>query len=291
VSKGPIFSTADGCVIAMNACPAKGGEVTKQSFNKNYSPKKHLGQNFLTDIHVQQKIIQACELKSDDVVVEIGPGQGVLTRLIAPNVKMLICIETDRDLIEPLQLSLKGTVEIIHADFLKWDMIALPDGIKVIGNIPYYISTPIIEKLIKDRAKISAAFLTVQLEFGGRLTARPGGKEYGSLSCFAQYYADIKMLFKIKNTCFKPAPKVDSCFLRLDRKPQAQMPSCNEEFLFELIQTAFQQRRKNIVNSLKGLVGKEKLEGSLKALGIDLNARAENLTLSNYIELSNRLVI
>ena len=101
-------------------------------------------------------------------------------------------------------------------------MSHLPDGIKVIGNIPYYISTPIIEKLIQDRDKISAAFLTVQLEFGQRLTAKPGGKDYGSLSCFAQYYADIKMLFKIKNTCFKPAPKVDSCFLRLMMKPQAE---------------------------------------------------------------------
>jgi len=253
-----------------------------------YQPKKHLGQNFLTDTRILQKIILSCDLKPEDTVVEIGPGQGVLTRLIAPQVRKLICVETDSDLIEPLRVL---PIEIIHADFLQWDMGHLPDGIKVIGNIPYYISTPIVEKLIENRTRFSEAFLTVQLEFGQRLTAKEGGKDYGSLSCFAQYYADIKMLFKIKNTCFKPAPKVDSCFLRLDRKPQAQMPSCNEEFLFELIQTAFQQRRKNIVNSLKGLVGKEKLEGSLKALGIDLNARAENLTLSNYIELSNRLVI
>jgi len=268
-----------------------------------YSPKKHLGQNFLTDTHIQQKIIQACELKSDDVVVEIGPGQGVLTRLIAPHVKKLICVEMDRDLIEPL-LALKGTVpclsrglfpsaalEIVHADFLKWDMSHLPDGIKVIGNIPYYISTPIIEKLITDRKRISSAFLTVQQEFGQRVTAKSGGKEYGSLTCFAQYYADIKMLFKIKNSCFKPAPKVDSCFLRLMMKAQLEKAARDEEFLFKLIQTAFQQRRKNIVNSLKGLVGKDKLEVGLNGLGIDLNARPENLTLSNYIDLSNRIMI
>jgi len=106
-----------------------------------------------------------------------------------------------------------------------------------------------------------------------------------------QYYADIKMLFKIKNTCFKPAPKVDSCFLSLVMRPQPQEIAPDEEFLFKLIQTAFQQRRKNIVNSLKGLVGKEKLEASLKSLNIDFNARAENLTLSNYIGLCRRLVI
>ena len=246
------------------------------------------------------------------MVVEIGPGQGVLTRLIAPHVKKLICIETDRDLIEPLRSSLPARVDIIHADFLKWDfkqiqtdLVPCAPGtrsvqVKVIGNIPYYISTPIVEKLITDRKKISAAFLTVQLEFGQRLTAKAGGKDYGSLTCFVQYYADIKMLFKIKNTCFNPAPKVDSCFLRLDMRRYLEGDSplgvqgtvpFNEEFLFKLIQTAFQQRRKNIVNTLKGLVGREKLEESLMSLGIDPNARPENLTLSNYINLCKRLMI
>lgn len=261
--------------------------------NSSHRPKKNLGQNFLTDIRIQQKIVQACDLKIEDVVVEIGPGSGALTRLIAPQVKRLICVETDRDLIGPLRSGLPSSVEIVHADFLKWDMGHLPSGVKVIGNIPYYISTPIIEKLIQDRTKLSAAFLTVQLEFGQRLTAKAGGdpKDYGSLSCFAQYYADIKMLFKIKNTCFKPTPKVDSCFLRLIMRPYDQGLASNEEFLFKLIQTAFQQRRKNIVNSLKGLVGREKLEGSLKNLGIDFNARPENLTLLNYIGLCNALMV
>lgn len=140
-----------------------------------YSPKKNLGQNFLIDRHIQQKIIQACELKPEDTVVEIGPGGGALTRLIAPQVKRLICVETDRDLIGPLRLGLPLTVEVIHADFLKWDMSHLPYGTKVVGNIPYYISTPIIERLITDRAKISEAFLTVQLEFGQRLSSKAGG--------------------------------------------------------------------------------------------------------------------
>jgi 16S rRNA (adenine1518-N6/adenine1519-N6)-dimethyltransferase len=259
--------------------------------NSSHRPKKSLGQNFLTDTRIQQKIIQACDLKLEDVVLEIGPGQGALTRLIAPKVKRLICVETDSDLIGPLRSGISSSVEVIHADFLKWDMSHLPLGGKVIGNIPYYISTPIIEKLIQDRTKLSAVFLTVQLEFGERLIAKPGGKDYGSLSCFAQYHADIKMLFKIKNTCFKPVPKVDSCFLRLMMRSGAQESASDEKFLFKLIQTAFQQRRKNIVNSLKSLMGREKLEGSLKALSINPNARPENLTLSNYIALSNHLMV
>jgi 16S rRNA (adenine1518-N6/adenine1519-N6)-dimethyltransferase len=275
-------------------------------------PKKHLGQNFLNDRRIQEKIIQACQLNVEDNIVEIGPGQGALTQLIAPQVKKLICIETDHDLIEPLRMTLPSTVEIIHADFLKWDfshfkgdspLINNDRGtvpFKVIGNIPYYISTLIIEKLIENRSKIVEAFLTVQLEFAERLAAKPGNKIYGSLSCYVQYYADIKLLFKIKNTCFKPAPKVDSCFISLNFKngpgplsgsDQVRLVATDEEFLFKLIQTAFQQRRKNIVNALKVMVAREKLEQSLNALDINLNARAENLTLSNYIELSNLLVI
>ena len=259
--------------------------------NQNFRTKKSLGQNFLSDTRTQQKIIQACDLKPEDIVVEIGPGQGALTRLIAPLVNKLICVETDRDLIEPLRLSLPEHVEIVHADFLEWDMNCLLDGIKVIGNIPYYISTSIMEKIIANRHKVSSAFLTVQLEFGQRLIAKPGGKDYGSLTCFAQYHADIQLLFKIKNTCFRPSPKVDSCFLGLKMKSFIEMPAKDEALLFKLIQTAFQQRRKNIVNTLKGMIGREKLEGLLNELNIDPNARPENLSLSNYIELCNRLVI
>ena len=256
-----------------------------------HTPKRNLGQNFLADKNMQQRIVQSCDLKSDDQVIEIGPGQGVLTRLIAPQIRKLICVEMDRDLIEPLRSNLPSSVEVVHADFLKWDMGHLGSGIKVIGNIPYYISTPIIERLIRHSAQITEAFLTVQLEFGERLTAKPGGKEYGSLTCFAQYHADIKLLFKIKNSCFKPAPKVDSCFLHLKMRPYETGIAIDEAFLFKLIQTAFQQRRKNIVNTLKGLAGRERIEAALKALNISGNARPENLTLSNYIDLSNNLMV
>ncbi|MDE1920467.1 MAG: ribosomal RNA small subunit methyltransferase A [Candidatus Omnitrophica bacterium] len=256
-----------------------------------HRPKKYLGQNFLVDGRIQQKIIQACDFKHDDVVVEIGPGQGALTRLIGPQVKKLICVEADRDLIGALRSGFPAPVEIVHADFLKMDMGHLPDGIKVIGNIPYYISTPIIEKLIENRKKISEAFLTVQLEFGRRLVAAAGGKDYGSLSCFVQYYTGPKMLFKIKNTCFRPVPKVDSGFVRLIMRGPDEETGDIEQFLFKVIQTAFQQRRKTIVNALKSMLGKEKLERALADLGIKADARPEGLTLSNYIGLSRRLML
>ncbi|MBF0511387.1 MAG: ribosomal RNA small subunit methyltransferase A [Candidatus Omnitrophica bacterium] len=255
-----------------------------------HRPKKHLGQNFLINPYVQQRIIQSCAFKQEDTVVEIGPGQGALSCLIAPLVRRLICVEADRDLIAPLGLSLPSSVEIIQADFLKWDMGHLPNRIKVIGNIPYYISTPIIEKLITERIKVSEAFLTVQKEFQERLTAKPGGKDFGSLTCFAEYYADIKMLFKINHASFKPAPKVDSAFIRLSMRSFKEKAE-DEDFLFKLTQTAFSQRRKTIVNALKGLVPSQKLEKEILLLGLSVTARAENLSVLDYVALSNKLVL
>lgn len=252
-----------------------------------HRPKKFLGQNFLADRRVQEKIIHSCDLSVEDTVVEIGPGQGAITRLIAPQVKRLICIETDRDLIVPLKEEFKGAnVEIIHADFLKWDM----PPCKVIGNIPYYISTPIIEKLIESRARLSRAYLTVQLEFGRRMAAQAGSKEYGSLSCFAQYWADVKVMFTIKNTCFKPAPKVDSCFVRLDFTRPAKYKPNDEELLFRLVRTAFTQRRKTFVNAAAGVAEKEKLIAVLEGLKLSANVRTEQLNLHNFVDICNQLV-
>lgn len=256
-----------------------------------HKAKKHLGQNFLTDQRIQHKIIDACHLSKEDTVLEIGPGQGAVTRLIAPHVQKLICVETDRDLLPGLQQEFDASnVEIVHADFLKWPLSGQPHGTKVIGNIPYYISTPIIERLIECRKSIATAYLTVQLEFGQRLAAGAGSKDYGSLSCFAQYYADVKLLFKIKNTCFKPAPKVDSCFVALDfTRPRKYVPR-DEAQLFKLIRTSFTQRRKTFVNAAASVAGKEGLIKALEALKIPANVRPEQLNLQNFVAISNSLV-
>lgn len=254
----------------------------------SYRSKKALGQNFLADSRTQQKIVDSCDLKSTDIVIEIGPGQGAITRLIAPQVKQVVCVEKDRDLIGVLTQEFEGSnVEIVHADFLQW---VFPHNVKVIGNIPYYISTPILEKLIENRANISQAYLTVQLEFGQRLAAKSGGKEYGALTCFVQYWADVQLLFKIKSSCFRPAPKVDSCFVRLDfTRPPLYRPQ-SEDLFFRLIRTAFTQRRKTFLNAVSATVGKERLGAVLKDLGISPNARPEELNLQNFVDISNHLV-
>ncbi len=250
-------------------------------------PKKYLGQNFLSDPYARQKIVDACELGPEDIVVEIGPGRGAITRMIAPKVKQLICVETDNDLIAQLKDEFAGlNVVIVHADFLRWPM---PADVKVIGNIPYYISTPIIEKLIADRAKIRAAYLTVQLEFGERMAAKAGNGTYGALSCFAQYHAQVKVLFKIKKTSFNPAPKVDSCCVRMDFSQPPQYQPKDEALMFRLIRTAFTQRRKNILNAAATLVDKDKLTTILEGLHISPKARPEELNLDNYVDISDRL--
>ena len=270
--------------------------------------KAPLGQNFLNDQRVLHKIVEACGLTRNDTIVEIGPGKGALTRLLAPRVKTLHAVEYDKDLVDDLNLlflntgkgdmfpaNRRGTcplshgIHIVHADFLKWNFDDVPTPVKVIGNIPYYISTPIIERLLEHRAHITEAFLTVQKEFGERLAARPGGKDYGSLSCFVQYYADVKVLFKIKNACFTPPPKVDSCFVRLAFHPKAIYHPKDEPKMFTVIRTAFTQRRKTIVNALSSLVDKEALSAVLIRLGLSPRARPETLSLQNYVDISDAL--
>ncbi|MBI3314394.1 MAG: ribosomal RNA small subunit methyltransferase A, partial [Candidatus Omnitrophica bacterium] len=263
--------------------------------------KAPLGQNFLNDQRILNKIIEAGPFTSGDTVVEIGPGKGPLTRLLAPQVKVLYAVEYDKDLVDHLQLSFPkvsvgNPVHVIHADFLKWNFNSVPAPVKVIGNIPYYISTPIIEHLLKHRAHITEAFLTVQKEFGERLAAKPGskpacrtGRDYGSLSCFVQYYADVKVLFKIKNACFTPVPKVDSCFVRLVFHPKPAYHPKDEQKMFAVVRTAFTQRRKTIVNALSPLADKGRLSAVLTRLGLSPQARPETLSLQNYVAIADAL--
>ncbi|MBF0489877.1 MAG: ribosomal RNA small subunit methyltransferase A [Candidatus Omnitrophica bacterium] len=258
----------------------------------NHRPNKSLGQNFLVDARVQGRIVDSCLLKPEDTVVEIGPGQGAITSLILPRVLKLIVIEKDRLLASELKKNYyESHLEIIEGDFLKWDMSVLPEGLVVVGNIPYYISTPIIEKILQHKDKIKRAYLTVQLEFGERLAAKAGTREYGSLSCFVQYYADVKLLFKISPGSFHPQPKVHSCFMSLTLKDRPEVQAKDEEKLFALIQKSFMQRRKTIANSLKGVTEQEQLLEIFKKLNIDPQSRPEELTLLNYIAISNLLMV
>ena len=257
---------------------------------KLFFAKKSLGQNFLVDPRVKQKIAAACELNRKDVVLEIGPGQGSLTELIAPHVDHVFVIEKDYQLVEQLPQRLNhSNITIIHADVLQHPFESLPDNLKLIGNLPYNIATPIIEKIIHYRRKFSTFYLVLQLEHGQRLAAQPSTKDYGSFTCFVQYYCDIKILFKIKSTAFRPMPKVESCFIRLNFLKQPRYAVKDERILFNLIQKAFQQRRKTIVNSLSRMIEKKKVEKILKELNINLQWRAENLSLEDYVKIVNHL--
>ncbi|MBN2830753.1 MAG: ribosomal RNA small subunit methyltransferase A [Candidatus Omnitrophica bacterium] len=255
-------------------------------------PKKRLGQNFLIDLNIAKKIIEALELKKSDIILEIGSGRGELTSLIAPRVSKVYAVELDKRLKEAFSLRLKGynNVSAINQDILKVDFKDIYRGrkkIKVFGNIPYYISSPIIEYLINNRAGITDAFITVQKEFAKRVVACPGSKDYGALSLFAQYYTLPKIILNISRGCFYPAPKVDSALLSLRFKDASLVPAVSRELLFRIIRSAFNQRRKTLRNSLKGIVEAKEIEEFLLRRKKSPNARPEELSLSNFADLAS----
>ena len=223
----------------------------------------------------------------DQHVLEIGPGQGALTRHIVERVKSLYAVEMDPRLYRLLKERFPDDhVHLIRSDFMKFALNTLPAPVKVVGNLPYNISTPIIEKLISERTNLTEAFLTVQHEFGKRLTAQPRSKDYGSLSCYVQYYADVRILFLIKPACFRPVPKVTSCFLKLSFR-DTTIPVRDETFLFKVIRAAFQHRRKTLANALSGFTEKPQLLDILKNANISPASRPDALSLTDYCNIIN----
>jgi 16S rRNA (adenine1518-N6/adenine1519-N6)-dimethyltransferase len=255
-------------------------------------PKRRLGQNFLVDANIQKKIIGALELRPTDVILEIGAGSGQLTGLIAQKAKKVYALEIDRNLCEILKDNLKGrlNVEIINCDILKFNLRAYfgqqKGKIKVVGNIPYYISSPIIEHLINYRKRISSIFITVQKEFAKRVIARAGSKDYGSFSCFVQYYMEPEIIFNIKKTCFRPAPKVDSSLLSMKIRRKPLLKKEQEEFFFKVVRAAFNKRRKTLRNSLHGIISLDKLRQFFVKFDIDINTRPEQLSREDFINLA-----
>jgi len=254
-----------------------------------YRPKKKFGQNFLIDDNVANKIIRACELKRSDSLIEIGPGLGAITKKVSEKVKKLEAIEIDRDLCEILnrELSACKNLKVICADFLKFDLSALKQEVKIIGNLPFYLTSPIISHIIKHKKFISSAFITVQKEVAERIIASVGKKQYGSFSCFVQYYTKPMILFVIKKTCFWPRPEVDASFVKLEFLSKPPIKVKDERLFFSIIRTAFNQRRKNILNSLDKIIPKAKLQKSLNRLSIDSSVRPENLSLEDFRKIFN----
>jgi len=249
-------------------------------------PKKHLGQNFLYDPIILNRIIQASGLSSDDTVVEIGPGPGRLTRLLADKAIKVIAIELDDKLFERLRAEFVGyrNVELVHADVLKFPFEDLGD-FRVVANIPYYITTPIIFRLLDAKKDLKSMTLTIQKEVAERIVASPGGKDYGVLSIMVQYYARTELKFIIPKEAFSPVPKVDSAVVHFEILGKPMVSVKDEALFFRLIRTAFSQRRKTLSNSLKSL-GTD-IKDRLIRSGIDPARRPETLGLDEFARLSD----
>ena len=248
--------------------------------------KKHLGQNFLYNPSIIERIIQAAELGPSDLVVEIGPGPGKMTRMLMERVEKVIAIELDNHLYEKLRKELAGhdNIELIHGDALDFPYENLPE-FKVVANIPYYITTPIIFRLLDSRKNLKSMTLTVQKEVAERIVAGPGGKDYGVLSIMVQYHAKPHLEFIIPKESFRPSPKVDSALIHIETLAGPSVDVRNEEIFSRTVKTAFSQRRKMLSNSLKGL--REDIKEWLFKAGIDPNRRPETLSIEEFAKLAN----
>lgn len=247
------------------------------------------------DKNIREKIIRSASLKKSDIVLEIGPGRGELTALLLEKVKKVIAVEIDPSLCAILKdkFSSSQNFELINQDILEFNPSLHSRGavkVKVVANLPYYISTPIIIHLLEHREIIKDIYLTLQKELAGRLAAQPGSKEYGSISCFVQFYSDVKILFPIKNTSFWPIPKVDSSFIKLKIRSKPKVKVSDEQLFFKLVRSAFGQRRKSIKNSLSSVLPGPLLTDCLKSARIKPSLRAEDLSLADFARLANCII-
>jgi len=255
---------------------------------------KRRGQNFLVQPWIQKKIIDAIDIKADEEILEIGPGLGALTEDLARQSLLVIAIEKDRALARILQEMLSGykNLQIIHEDILKTNLGKLcKKKLKVVGNLPYYITTPIIGYLLEEqRERIKEIFITVQEEVGRRLLARAGNKDYSAITLLVQYFTKPELLFSIPKKAFYPQPKVNSVFIRLRILEEPPVKVNNPEQFFKIVRACFNQRRKIILNSLTHKLGKpekERIQQVLKEAGIDFHVRPERLTLREFAAIEN----
>jgi len=249
-------------------------------------PKKSLGQYFLYDPLILERIVQAAQLEPDDLVVEIGPGPGSLTKKLAEKVQRLIAIELDNALYGKLTVKLAGydNVELVCGDAMEYQYENL-SAFKVVANIPYYITTPIIFRLLDVRKNLKSMTLTIQKEVAERVVARPGGKDYGVLSIMVQYYADSSLQFIIPKEAFRPSPKVDSAVVHMRILDKPSVAVRDEKLFFRIVRTTFSQRRKMLSNSLKAL--HEDVAGWLRKAGIDPRRRPETLSMEEFARLAD----
>jgi 16S rRNA (adenine1518-N6/adenine1519-N6)-dimethyltransferase len=254
--------------------------------------KKSLGQNFLKDPVYLRRITDAAQVVDGDRILEIGPGLGHLTRVLAERAGKVLALELDERLIPHLQQEFSGmpNVEIVQADALEYPYDSLSGSWKVAANLPYYISTPIIQKLLAFRTKFTSLTLMLQKEVAERIAAQPGGKDYGFLSLFVQLYSQPSVDFLVPAGAFTPKPKVDSSVVTLTIRDHPVVASIDEKFFIRVVKAAFSQRRKTLKNSLKKLeITPEKMSGLRNATGIDTQRRPETLSVEEFGRLSQYL--
>ena len=264
--------------------------------------QKRFGQNFLIDTHVLEKIIKSAEITKDDLVLEIGPGIGTMTQYLCENAREVIAVEIDKNLIPILTndtLAEYDNVTVINEDILKLDLNKLVEErnggkrIKVVANLPYYITTPIIMGLFESHVPLQNITVMVQKEVADRMQAGPGSKDYGALSLAVQYYATPYIAANVPQNCFMPRPNVGSAVIRLTLHEEPPVKVNDESFMFALIRASFNQRRKTLVNGLTNAtelkLSKEEVQAALEQMGLSATVRGEALTLEQFATLSNLL--
>jgi 16S rRNA (adenine1518-N6/adenine1519-N6)-dimethyltransferase len=274
--------------------------ATKEIINKySFAFQKKFGQNFLIDSNVLESIIRGAEITKDDFVLEIGPGIGTMTQYLCEAARQVVAVEIDKMLIPILEdtLSEYDNVEVINQDVLKVDIKSLAEEknngkpIKVVANLPYYITTPIIMGLFESGVPIDSITIMVQKEVADRMQTGPGSKDYGALSLAVQFYATAKVILNVSATCFMPRPNVDSAVIKLTRHKEPTVNVTDEKLMFKIIRASFNQRRKTLVNGLKNSpelsFSKEQIVKAIEKIGKPETIRGEALTLEEFAELAN----
>lgn len=268
----------------------------------NFNFQKKYGQNFLIDSNILENIIESAEITKDDCVLEIGPGIGTMTQYLCEHAREVIAVEIDKNLIPILEndtLVMYDNVTIINEDILKVDINKIASEknggkpIKVVANLPYYITTPIIMGLFESHVPLASITIMVQKEVADRMQVGPGTKDYGALSLAVQYYAKPEIMMVVPASCFMPRPNVDSAVIRLTRYQNPPVQAKNEKMMFDIIRASFNQRRKTLVNGLSNAGGlnitKEQVVSALNEMGLSPTIRGEALTLEQFALLSDLL--
>lgn len=256
---------------------------------------KKLGQNFLINQQIIDEIIEKSQITKEDTVLEIGPGLGSLTKALMQNAKRVIAVELDENMVNILKNRFNNeNLEIINEDILKIDLNEITNKygkIKVVANLPYYITTPIVMKLLEEEYSIESITVMVQKEVGERLCAEPGSKDFGAVTVGVNYYSKSKIIIDVPKDNFMPVPEVDSCVIKLDILSEPPIDVKDKKRFFRLVKAAFSQRRKTINNSLaSGEFSKESVLNALNKLGIDAKLRAENLSIQDFANITNELI-